>query len=128
MNFREIANIDLKSITSDSKYGFGIDINITDPDGLSKDIVGYTNDINFMIDPDTGQAVSGRNATILLHIQILIEAGFSSLPAAQSDTSKKPWIVKFNDLQNNQWTFSVKETNPDRTSNVILCNLEFYKE
>lgn len=127
MNFREIAERDLSFTLEDSVYGFGWPITITDSDGLTKKLSGQSNDISLAIDPETGQAVSGRNATIVLRIKSLEDAGFSALPAAQADKTKKPWIVSFDDIRGKSYDFTIKETNPDRSIGIIFCTLEFYK-
>lgn len=127
MNFRQIAENDLLITLEDSTFGFGWEINITDPDGLSADVFGQQNDIAFQIDPQTGESVSGRIVEIVLRIATLTDAGFSSLPKQQSDKTKKPWILIFDDISGNTGTFTVKESHPDQTLGVILCQLEVYK-
>jgi len=128
MNFREIAETDLSFTLEDSQFGFGYEIEIIDPDGLTKKVNGQSNDIAFAIDPDTGQAVTGRVATVVLRVKTLTDLGFTALPAVQSDKTKKPWIIKFLDINGTSHTFTVKESNPDRTIGLIFCYLEFYKE
>lgn len=127
-NFLGIAQLDKAFTLNDDVYGFGSTINLTDPDLFSADVVGRTNDISFAIDPNTGEAVSGRTATIAIDMQELTDKGFSSLPAAQSDKTKKPWIVEFDDEQGNTHVFTVLEGNPDRTLGIVLCTLQFYKK
>lgn len=128
MNFLEIAQQDKAFTLNDKVMGFGSDITITDPDLLTAVIPGRTNDISFAIDPNTGEAVSGRTATIAIDINELVAAGFTSLPEAQSDKTKKPWIIEFNDQQGNSYDFIVLEGNPDRTLGIVLCTLQFYKK
>ena len=128
MNFLEIAQQDKAFTLNDDEFGFGSTINLTDPDQFSADVVGRTNDISLAIDPNTGVAVSGRTATVAIDMQELIDKGFSSLPAAQSDKTKKPWIVELDDSQGNTHVFTVLEGNPDRTLGVVLCTLQFYKK
>lgn len=127
MNFLEIAQLDKAFTLNDDQFGFGSTIKLTDPDLFSADVIGRSNDINFAVDPDTGVAISGRTATVAIDMQELIDKGFSSLPAAQSDKTKKPWIVEFDDQLGNTHTFTVLEANPDRTLGIILCTLRFYK-
>lgn len=127
-NFLEISQIDKAFTLNDKIMGFGSDITITDPNLLTAVIVGHTNDISFAIDPNTGEAVSGRTATIAIDINELEKAGFTSLPEAQSDKTKKPWIIEFDDQQGNSYVFSVLEGNPDRTLGIVLCTLQFYKK
>ena len=128
MNFLEIAQLDKSFTLNDKEFGFGTEITLTDPDLFSAIVVGRTNDISFAIDPNTGEAVSGRTAAIEIDMNELTDKGFSSLPAAQSDKTKKPWIVEWTDELGNSHSFTVLEGNPDRTLGVILCTLQFYKK
>ena len=127
-NFLEIAQQDKAFTLKDSEFGFGTVITLTDPDLLSADVTGRANDIFLSIDPDTGVAVSGRSATIAVDMKELEDKGFSSLPANQTDKTKKPWIVEYTDQLSKSYTFKVLEGNPDRTLGIVLCTLEFYKK
>lgn len=126
MNFLSIAQQDKAFTLKDSTYGFGTVITITDPDLLSAEVTGRTNDINLLIDPDTGVGVSGRTATVAIDMDELTSLGFTSLPSGQSDKTKKPWIIEYTDQLGNSYTFKVLEGNPDRTLGIVLCTLEFY--
>ena len=128
MNFLEIAQQDKAFTLNDKEFGFGTEITLTDPSLFSAIVVGRTNDISFAIDPDTGVAVSGRTATVAIDLHVLTDAGFSSLPSAQSDKTKKPWIVEWIDLKGNSHSFTILEANPDRTLEIVLCTLQFYKK
>ena len=126
MNFREIAEQDLAVTLEDNVYGFGWPINITDPDGLNKDVFGQANDVAFQIDPQTGQAISGSIVSIAIRTKTLTNSGFAVLPTSQPDKTKKPWIFIFDDISGNTGTFTIKETNPDKTLGLILLELETY--
>ena len=128
MNFIQIAQQDKVFTLRDSVMGFGTVITITDPDLLSDTVTGRTNDINFAIDPNTGVPISGRTATIAIDMQELTEKGFTSLPVAQTDKTKKPWLVEYTDQLGNAHIFIVLEGNPDRTLGIVLCTLQFYKK
>jgi len=121
MGLREIAENDLGMILGDTN-GFGWAIVIIDPSEVSYSRTGFSNDISQVIDPDTGQAVSGRRASVAIRISDLPE-----LPVAIANTASKPWIVKFNDINGNNFTFKVIESNPDRALGVVTCLLEFYE-
>ena len=122
---RELAQSDLGAILRDTDYGFGWPISVTDTDGLKKPLVGFSNDISQLIDPDTGQAVSGRLATVALHIGDLTEAGLG-LPQGIADAKQKPWIIEFNDIHGEAYSFKVAQSNPDRAIGVVTCILELY--
>ena len=126
MGLREQAETDLATILEDDVYGFGYPITVTDPSGNTGDLIGFSNDISQIIDPDTGQAVSGRLASAVLRISSLIQKGLG-LPVGIADSSLKPWIVDFNDINGNAFKFKVAKSNPDRALGIVSCLLEVYK-
>lgn len=126
MSLREQAERDLGAILEDAATGFGWPITLTDPAGLSDDtLVGFSDDISQTIDPDTGQLVSGRLASVALRISTLVLAGFA-LPRGVADNTSKPWTVAFNDINGNAYLFKVRQANPDRALGMITCILEAY--
>lgn len=125
MSLRSLAESDLSFILEDDINGFGWAIILTNPDGLSANLKGMSSDISQLIDPDTGQAISGRLASIALRISSLIAAGLS-LPENISESNKKPWIVSFKDINGNDYTFKVMQSNPDRAIGLVTCILESY--
>jgi hypothetical protein len=125
MGLRDIAEADLAFILEDADTGFGWPITVTDPDENSAELTGFSNDIAQVIDPETGQAVSGRLATATLRISSLTAAGFS-MPQGIADTSVKPWLITFNDINGNSFTFKILQSNPDRAIGVVSLVLEIY--
>jgi len=125
MSLRTQIEADNTEILTDQD-DFGWPLTITDPDGLSKPLVGYSADISQAIDPDTGVVVSGRMASIAISISVLTEAGFAGLPEAVADSDSRPWRVSFEDTALNPYTFKVRESNPDRTAGLVVCYLESY--
>ena len=126
---RAIAEQDLGNILEDSDYGFGWSIAVTAPDGVKDDtLIGFSNDIAQIIDPDTGQAVSGRLASAALRMSSLQTAfPTQGLPKGVADENKKPWIVEFNDINGSAYKFKVQESSPDRALGMVICILEEYK-
>ena len=122
MSLRQLAVSDLAAITADTKTGFGWDITVTDPSGTSQAVKGITNDISQIIDPDTGQIVSGRSASVAIAISDL-----TSLPVGIADVSSKPWVIQFNDISGVAYTFKVTQSNPDRTLGIVTCHLGIYE-
>lgn len=122
MGVREIAEQDLAVILEDREFGFGWDINVTDPAGLNDDFVGQSHDIAQSIDMETGQILSGRKAQVTLRISSLAAKGFT-LPEGILEKTKKPWIIRFDDINGNPYNFKVKESKPDRTLGVVTCVL-----
>lgn len=127
MGLRDIAAADTKSFLEDDSFGFGWPITVIAPGGTSQELKGYSNDIGQLIDPDTGQAVSGRLASVALSIETLTDAGLG-LPQGIEDATSKPWIVEFNDVNGNPFTFKVQQSNPDRAVGVVTLILELYKK
>lgn len=127
MNLRALAESDLGFIVEDGETGFGWPITLTDPAGFSSvdPLTGLSDDIAQVIDPDTGQAVSGRLASIALRISTLYAQGYT-LPQGIADASAKPWIVEFNDINGLPYKFKVQQSNPDRALGLVTCLLETY--
>jgi len=126
MGLRQIAEQDLSAILSDS-FGFSWNIRLTDPLGVSKIVTGFSNDIAQVIDPDTGLFITGRSASVAFNMALLKSSGFYSLPVSVADTSKKPWIVDFDDINGSAHKFKVIESQPDRTLGMIVCLLSIYR-
>jgi hypothetical protein len=124
VNLREEATAHLRSILEDSAGGFGWATTVTDPDGTSAELTGFQNDTSMNIDPETGVAVVGRQASVALPLAALAEAGLGE-PRGIADSSLKPWVVRFTDLQGRLCTFKVSEAIPDRAGIVVLM-LEAY--
>lgn len=126
MGLREQAALDAQTILNNTD-GFGVPITVTDPGGTSAALTGFSTDIPFTIDPETGMAVSGRTASVALHMRDLVAAGLGN-PKNIPDEDSRPWVVSFVDVVGITHTFKVKESNPDRASGVITCTLEVYNE
>lgn len=125
MNLRQTAENDLGAILEDGAMGFGWPIQVTDPSGLSKPLTGFSDDISQIIDPDTGEAVSGRLVSVALRISSLTTEGLA-LPVGIANASIKPWIIEFNDINGNPFKFKVAQSNPDRALGLVTCLLELY--
>ena len=128
MGLRELAEQDLGVILEDSDTGGGWPITVTAPDGTVGLLTGFSDDIAQVIDPDTGQAVSGRLASAALRISSIYTAfpGLG-LPKSIADSGSKPWIVQFDDINGLSYTFKISQSNPDRALGMLVCLLEFYE-
>lgn len=128
MSLRQLAESDLGLILEDGVTGFGWPITITDPAGNSGTgpLTGFSDDIAQIIDPDTGQAVSGRLASVALRISSLTAAGLT-LPRGIADAGSKPWVIQFDDINGNAFNFKVAQSNPDRALGLVTCLLELYE-
>lgn len=125
VGLRQQATADLKVILENSTTGFGWPLSLTDPSGNSADLIGSTGDIALVIDPQTGQAVSGRTAHVALALESLTAAGLG-IPVAIAEITRRPWVVEFDDPMLNSYTFKVSGSHPDRTLGLVTLALELY--
>ncbi len=125
MSLRTLAEADLGLILEDATTGFGWPIIVTDPSNTTATLTGFSDDIAQIIDPDTGQTVSGRLASASLRISSLTTAGLG-LPVGIADAGSKPWIVQFNDINGVPYKFKVAQSNPDRAIGMVTLLLELY--
>ena len=124
MGLRQQARLDARTILTDTD-GFAWPVVVTDPDGLSACIKGFSTDIADLIDPETGMAISGRQAEVSLSMDSLKQMGLKH-PAYIASEDGKPWLIKFDDIEGSSHTFKVMRSAPDRTVGLILCYLEAY--
>lgn len=124
MGLRQQVRRDVQGILADVS-GFAWPIVVSDPDGRSACLRGFSTDIADLIDPETGQGVSGRQAEVTLSMGALSKAGFD-LPAGIASEAIKPWTMKFDDIEGASHVFKVMRTAPDRTAGLVLCYLEAY--
>lgn len=122
MGLREVATRDLNKFLD---IDFSYPISLIDPNGITANIAGYTNDIAQVIDANTGEIISGRLASIAISINDIYDAGMN-LPTNIQDSDSKPWRVIFEDLNGNTYNFKVTASNPDRALGIITCELEQY--
>jgi len=124
MGLRELAERDLGVIMEDGAYGPAWPVTLTDPAGnVSTGLYGLSNDISQVVDPDTGQLVSGRVASVAFRTSTLQAQGFS-MPQGIHDQASLPWRVTFNDINGGAHSFKVRQTDPDRTLGIVVCILE----
>lgn len=126
MNLRLLAERDLGVILEDSAGGFGWNIVLTAPGGGRHLFTGFSDDIAQAIDPETGQIVSSREASVALRMSSLRLAGLE-LPRAISDTGSRPWTVEFTDILGDAHRFKIIRSHPDRALGLITLILEVYK-
>lgn len=125
MSLRLQAAADLVGILEDAS-GFGWPITVTSPEGVSASVVGSSTDIGQTIDPETGMAVSGRRASVVLALSSLAMAGLG-IPRGIADSSRAPWTVTFNDIGGTPHTYKVQESAPDRAIGCVRLELEAYR-
>jgi len=128
-NLREIFELDLGLTLEDNVNGYGWPIIVEDPDGNTAPLNGQSGDIGLTIDPNTGVAVSGREAHVALRVSSIEASSLVGLPRGQAkNDTKKPWIFRFEDINGHPGVFMVRQVMPDETGGVITCIIEAYKE
>lgn len=126
MSLRAQAEADLTAfLNDDAEFGFAI--TVTDPTETVAGFSGFSSDVALTIDPDTGEAVSGRRASVTLSLSDIAASALTGIPEGISDEQSKPWLVQFEDINGNPFTFKVFESNPDRAIGAVVCLLEVYK-
>lgn len=126
MNLRDQASADARAILEDDVRGFGCEITLTDPDDVRQTVKGFTTDISESIDPETGQIVMGRTASVALPLAALAAVGLG-IPVGVAEPTRRPWVVQFNDVAGVAHVFKVREGRPDRAAGVVVCLLEHYR-
>ena len=126
---RARAELRLATLLESEVRGFAQPIILTDPDGFvsASPLSGHGQDIGLLIDPGTGQSVSGRTSTATLRISSILAAGYSSIPEGIADNAIKPWRVTMDDVNGVSYEFKVDSTMPDRTAGVIVLELGIYE-
>ena len=125
MALRDIANADLREIVNDDDTG-GVDCVITDPNGATASFKVFYNDIHQSIDPGTGDIVTGRQSTIAVLINELIDEGFDGIEGVV-DSDSKPWLVTISDANGVSYTHKVAESYPDNSIGIMVLMLEIWE-
>ena len=126
MSLRAQAAADARTILEDAVTGFGVAITLTSPEGVIAVLTGHATDISQTLDPETGQAVAGRQASIAVPISALTAAGLD-LPKHVASAKQRPWVVEFPDVNGNVQKWKVREAMPDREIGLTVCMLEFWR-
>ena len=126
MNIRELAELDLELTLEDNENGYGWPLRVTAPDSTFLDMFGQSGDIEAAIDPDTGQLVSGRVAHLTLRKKTLIDK-FGEIPVAvNKNSTNKPWVFDFDDINGVAGKFTVQKKLSDSTLGIVNYLLEVY--
>ncbi len=125
MSLRQLAERDLAVTLEDSVTGFGWPVTLVDPSGVSANLTGQSHDIGLIVDPDTGVAVSGRTASIVLRMSSILAAGLE-VPEGEPKTSSKPWTVNTTDINGNTVTLKVDYAARDRSLGTVTLQMGVY--
>lgn len=125
MNLTQTMRKDFNKIMG-SKSGIAESIQIIDPNGESHDIQAVVSVIHNLIDPDTGQPVSGFLATASIS-RLHLMARNLSIPAGEFDQNKRPWVLVYNDIDGNSTKYIVVRSAPDEAQGNVLLDLGSYE-
>lgn len=121
MGLRATAAADAKAILEDASSGFGWSLLVVSPAGAEFSVTGFATDIGQTIDPDTGQAVAGRRASVAVHMTAL-----PVVPDVLADADVKPWRVQYANASGAVGLWKVIEVLPDHAMGVLVLLLEAY--
>lgn len=94
---------------------------VISPAGQEWSLNGIPLDVGQTIDPDTGQAVAGRRASVSVSM-----ASLPTVPELSAESGGKPWRVRLTDLDGNVLLWKVTEVLPDRFAHKMVFLLEAY--
>lgn len=117
---------DAQRIMNSEKFGFSTPLVLTEPDGTTHDLKGIVSVIHNLIDPDTGQPVSGFLATVSLNALDLQDGGIA-LPEGEMDSDLRPWTVETTVVGGATLLTKVVRVAPDETNGNILIDLGNYE-
>lgn len=116
---------DSQRIMNSDRFGFSTAITLTDPDGVGYPFNSIIAVIHNLVDPDTGQPVSGFLATASINILDLQALGLE-IPEGEMSELSRPWTVTETNIQNVVVTYKIVRAAPDEANGNILCDLVTY--
>lgn len=119
MDLRELAETDLSQTLEED----GQTVTVTSPEGHTATVSGTVNDINLLIDPETGVPVNGRNINASLRLSTLRAEGMG-IPKGVGDTQRLPWVLEYTPSTGVAIRTKVLAATPDRTLGTVLLRLE----
>ncbi len=126
MSLIERLQKDSQRIMNSSRYGFGQAIILTEPSGIAHTLKGIVSIIHNLIDPDTGQPVSGFLATVSLNVLDLQSMGID-IPEGEMSEYARPWTVQTANVSGVQVLAKVIRVAPDETNGNLLVDLGNYE-
>lgn len=118
MGLIDTINKDIQNITT-NKNGFGVDINVTTPDGLtSVDVVGIHTKHHFGLNED-GQQVNTKNAHIAISEKTLLDAGYT-VRGANEEVQMVDHKVIVKDSSGVDKNYIIRQCFPDETIGLIV--------
>ena len=119
MNLVTQAEADLSFTLEDEINGFGVPIVLIDPDLNRYQLSIQSTDIGFLIDPQTGMGVAGRQVEVSIRI--------STLNGLGGGYPTKEWTAEYTDTNNKAWPISIQQVRPDRKLGLYNILMEIFK-
>lgn len=116
---------DSQRIMNSARCGFSTAITLTDPSGVGYPFNSIIAVIHNLVDPDTGQPVSGFLATASINTLDLLALGLE-IPEGEMSESARPWTITETNIQNVVVTYKIVSAAPDEANGNILCDLVNY--
>ena len=126
MSLLDRVQADAQTIMNSTRMGFSSAVTLTDPDSNEYSINGIVSIIHNLIDPDTGQPVSGFLATISINAKDLNDLDID-VPEGEMSESSRPWLITHTDQFDTEQTMKISRSAPDETVGNILCDLVAYE-
>ena len=117
---------DSQRIMNSNRFGFSTALVLTAPDGVAHGLNGIVSVIHNLIDPDTGQPVSGFLATVSLNTLDLQQSAID-MPYGEMDEQERPWTVDTTLVGGVEILTKVIRVAPDKTNGNILIDLGVYE-
>ena len=125
MNLLQRIQKDSQRIMNSTRFGVSIDIVLLDPAQVEYPLKSIVTVIHNLVDPDTGQPVSGYLATASINRLDLNELGIT-LPEGVSDELQRPWTIRYTNIDGVEITNKITRSAPDEANGNILCDLGSY--
>lgn len=116
---------DAQRIMNSEKFGFSTSVTLVEPDGTEHPLKSIISVIHNLVDPDTGQPVSGYLATASINRLDLNVLGIM-LPEGVSNELARPWTLRETNIDNVVVTYKITRAAPDEANGNILCDLGSY--
>ena len=122
MNFMQRVRRDAQRIMKKD----GQNVVLITPEGLKYPLNSIVSVIHNLIDPDTGQPVSGFLATASINRLDLNELDIA-LPEGEASEFERPWLVRETNIDGVEVTYKITRSAPDESNGNILCDLGAYE-
>lgn len=125
MSILSESRLDFAIISQDTD-GFAEEVVLTSPTGQSATIACVWTDVGVGLDPESGQTVSAKAASVSISDDALTEAGIG-IPVSVQEKNKKPWKITVTNIDGTSTAYKITEPRRDRRLGVhwfVLVNLQ----